>query len=68
MSQRLEIEPENRGLFHEKNAKREKTNYPRFFYREAKRIGGPGMEKIYYVVQEKWQGKFLKKKGTTLCR
>ena len=33
--------------------RRFKTNYPGVFYREANRIGGPGMEKVYYVVFKK---------------
>ena len=34
-------------------AKRHKTNYPGIFYRNTKRIGGKGIEKIYYVVYKK---------------
>ncbi len=30
--------------------KRHKTTYPGVFYREAKRIGGPGLEKVFYIV------------------
>lgn len=33
--------------------KRHKTNYPGVFYREAKRLGGPGKERIYYIVFKK---------------
>ena len=33
--------------------KRQKTNYPGIFYREARRVGGPGTEKIYYAVFKK---------------
>ncbi|MGB9500502.1 MAG: hypothetical protein ACKVE4_12340 [Dissulfuribacterales bacterium] len=33
--------------------KRIKTNYPGVYYREAKRIGGKGIEKVYYVVFKK---------------
>jgi len=31
-------------------SKRIKTNYPGIFYREAQRLGGRGMEKIYYIL------------------
>lgn len=34
-------------------AKRHKTKYPGIFFRNAKRIGGKGIEKIYYVVYKK---------------
>jgi integrase len=30
--------------------KRHKTTYPGIFYREVKRIGGKGIEKVYYIV------------------
>jgi integrase len=30
-----------------------KTNYPGVFYREVERIGGPGTEKVFYVVFKK---------------
>ena len=30
--------------------RREKTQYPGVFYRMAERIGGPGMEKVFYIV------------------
>jgi integrase len=33
--------------------KRHKTNYPGVFYREAERLGGPGLERIYYIVFKK---------------
>jgi len=33
--------------------KRHKTDYPGVFYREAKRIGRKGTEKVYYVVYKK---------------
>jgi hypothetical protein len=33
--------------------KRHKTNYPGVFYREAERIGGKGMERVYYIVFKK---------------
>jgi len=33
--------------------KRQKTNYPGVFYREGKRIGGTGTERIYYIVFKK---------------
>ena len=33
--------------------KRTRTKYPGVFYREAKRIGKAGTEKVYYVVYKK---------------
>src|SRR5208337_2285966 len=33
--------------------KRHKTNYPGVFYREAERIGGKGLERVYYIVFKK---------------
>jgi integrase len=33
--------------------KRHKTNYPGVFYREAERIGGNGLERVYYIVFKK---------------
>ena len=33
--------------------KRHNTDYPGIFFREAKRIGGKGTEKVYYVVYKK---------------
>jgi len=33
--------------------KRFKTDYPGVFYREAKRIGGKGIEKVFYIVFKK---------------
>jgi integrase len=36
-----------------KMPKRYKTDYPGIFYREARRIGGKGTEKIYYAVYKK---------------
>lgn len=50
------------GKVMNKTKKREKTNYPGVFYREAKRIGGPGLEKIYYVVYKK-NGKIFEEKA-----
>jgi integrase len=41
--------------------KRHKTTYPGVFYREAKRIGGPGKERVYYIVFKK-AGKVLEEK------
>ena len=41
--------------------KRVKTDYPGVYYREAKRIGGKGMEKIYYVRFKK-DGKVIEEK------
>ena len=31
-------------------AKRQKTSYPGVYYREARRIGKPGIEKVFYIV------------------
>ena len=42
--------------------KRIKTNYPGVYYREAKRIGGKGTEKVYYVVFKK-NGKVKEEKA-----
>ena len=41
--------------------KRIKTDYPGVYYREAKRIGGKGMEKVYYVRFKK-DGKVIEEK------
>lgn len=41
--------------------KRVKTKYPGVFYREAKRVGGPGTERIYYIVFKK-DGKVCEEK------
>jgi integrase len=41
--------------------KRFKTDYPGVFYREGKRIGGRGKERIYYVVYKK-EGKTYEEK------
>lgn len=30
--------------------KRHKTTYPGVFYREAERIGGKGLEKVFYIL------------------
>jgi integrase len=38
-----------------------KTDYPGVFYREAERIGGAGMERIYYILFKK-DGKVLEEK------
>ncbi|MBC8179921.1 site-specific integrase [candidate division KSB1 bacterium] len=43
-------------------SKRHKTDYPGVFYREAKRIGGKGTEKIYYIVFKK-EGKLFEEKA-----
>ena len=42
-------------------SKRIKTNYPGIYYREAKRIGGNGAEKVYYIVFKK-DGKVYEEK------
>ena len=41
--------------------KRVKTKYPGVFYREAKRIGGNGIEKIFYIIFKR-DGKNLEEK------
>ena len=41
--------------------KRNKTEYPGIFYREADRIGGKGKEKVFYIVFKK-NGKILEEK------
>jgi integrase len=41
--------------------KRHKTTYPGIFYREAERIGGKGLEKVYYIVFKK-DGKVFEEK------
>jgi integrase len=41
--------------------KRHKTTYPGVFYREAERIGGRGLEKVYYIVFKK-DGKVIEEK------
>ena len=41
--------------------KRHKTTYPGIFYREAERIGGKGMERVYYIVFKK-EGKVFEEK------
>ena len=40
-------------LFERFNMKRKKTPYPGIFFREARRIGGKGTEKVYYIVFKK---------------
>jgi integrase len=42
-------------------AKRTKTNYPGVFYREVKRIGGKGTERVYYAVFKRG-GKLIEEK------
>jgi len=42
-------------------AKRFKTTYPGVFYRETERIGGPGIERVYYIVFTK-EGKVIEEK------
>ena len=41
--------------------KRHKTTYPGVFYREAERIGGRGLEKVFYIVFKK-NGKVMEEK------
>jgi integrase len=41
--------------------KRQRTNYPGVFYREADRIGGTGNEKVFYIVFKK-NGKVFEEK------
>lgn len=43
-------------------SKRKKTLYPGVFYRESKRIGGKGIEKVYYLVFKK-DGKVYEEKA-----
>lgn len=43
--------------------KRIKTEYPGLFYREAVRIGGKGMERVYYIVFKKAGKVFEEKVG-----
>ncbi len=43
--------------------KRHKTNYPGVFYREAERIGGKGLERVYYIVFKKERKVFEEKVG-----
>ena len=42
--------------------KRQKTNYPGVFYREGQRIGGKGLEKIYYIIFKK-DGRVIEEKA-----
>jgi len=42
--------------------KRVKTKYPGVFYREAKRLGGSGLEKVFYIVFKK-DGKVFEEKA-----
>lgn len=49
---RLEIRLEFADGGHMTTA-RQKTKYPGVYFREAKRIGGPGAERVYYVVYKK---------------
>lgn len=44
-------------------AKRIKTDYPGVFYREADRIGGKGIERVYYVIFKKGGKLFEEKVG-----
>ena len=46
--------------------KRHKTTYPGVFYREAKRIGGNGLERVYYIVF-KQGGKVFEEYAYGLC-
>lgn len=43
-------------------SKRKKTTYPGVFYRESKRIGGKGTEKIFYILFKK-SGKLYEEKA-----
>jgi integrase len=43
--------------------KRHKTTYPGVFYREAERIGGKGLERVYYIVFKKGGKVFEEKVG-----
>jgi len=42
-------------------SRRKKTSYPGVFFREAKRIGGKGIEKVYYAVYKR-NGKLYEQK------
>ena len=42
--------------------KRHKTTYPGVFYREAERIGGKGLERVYYIVFKK-DGRVIEEKA-----
>ena len=42
--------------------KRQKTNYPGVFYRDARRISGKGAEKVYYIIFKK-NGKLYEEKA-----
>ena len=42
--------------------KRQKTSYPGVFFRETKRIGGKGLEKVFYIIFKK-DGKTLEEKA-----
>ncbi len=44
-------------------SKRKKTTYPGVFFRESKRIGGKGTEKVYYVVYKKGGKVYEEKAG-----
>ncbi|MEJ2672780.1 MAG: site-specific integrase, partial [Deltaproteobacteria bacterium] len=41
--------------------KRHKTSYPGVFYRVVDRLGGPGKERVYYIVFKK-DGKVIEEK------
>ena len=41
--------------------KRHKTNYPGVFYRQVDRIGGSGLERVYYIIFKK-DGKVFEEK------
>jgi integrase len=45
-------------------ASRVKTSYPGVYYREARRVGGKGREKVYYVVFKKGGKVFEEKVGS----
>lgn len=44
-----------------KMSKRMKTKYPGVYYRDSQRVGGPGKEKVYYIVFKK-DGKMIEEK------
>jgi hypothetical protein len=60
-SKRLEIGLGKSESWMAISPRRIKTTYPRVYYREAKRIGGRGIEKVHYVVFKK-DGKTLEEK------
>ena len=48
--------------------KRHKTTYPGVFYREAERIGGKGLEQVYYIVFKKGGKIYEEKVRATIAK